>query len=118
MKIALPYTMGIGTLFQHFGKTDYFKVYTIDDATKEFLSADILSTEGRQHEDIASFLKENGIDTVICGGVGDRMVSLLQSLGIQCYTSQEGDVDLIVRSFLNGTMEKHTEATHHCHHGE
>lgn len=114
MKIALPYSKEDGTLFQHIGATECFKVYTVDDNTKKILSTEIVKTNGEQHAEIAAFIKNNGFNVVICGGCGDRMYNLLNLVDIKCYTSQEGNCDELVNSFLNGTMEIVDRPTHSC----
>ncbi len=118
MKIALPYSVDDGKLFQHIGTSEYFKVYNVDDNTKEFLSADIIKTNGEQHVEMAKFIISQGFNVVICGGCGDRMYNLLNDANIKCYTSQDGDCDAIVTSFLKGEMEIVDRPTHccGCHH--
>ena len=54
MKIAVPYSDG--QVFQHFGKSEQFKIYdTIDD---EIISSEIVDTSGSGHSALADFLKE------------------------------------------------------------
>lgn len=118
MKIALPYDEENKNLFQHMGMAEAFKVYEIDDKTKEIKSETILKTNGEKHAQIADFLSENKIDVLICGGCGDRMYNLLVSKNILCFTSQQGDCSTIIESYLNNTMEKVSRPTHCCHHGE
>ena len=53
MKIAVPYSDG--QVFQHFGKSEQFKIYdTIDD---EIISSEIVDTSGSGHSALADFLK-------------------------------------------------------------
>ena len=118
MKIALPYDAKSQELFQHMGKTEAFKIYEIDDKTKTVQSTEIVKTNGEKHGQIADFLSEKEIDVLICGGCGDRMYDLLKSKNILCFTSQQGNCDKIIESYLNNTMEKVNKPTHACHNGE
>ena len=78
MKIAVPYSDG--QVFQHFGKSEQFKIYdTIDD---EIISSEIVDTSGSGHSALADFLKEKGAGVLICGGIGVGAVTALQNAGI------------------------------------
>ena len=66
MKIAVAYENG--QIFQHFGHTEYMKLYTVENG--EVVSAEVQSTNGSGHGALAGFLRANGVDTLICGGIG------------------------------------------------
>ena len=66
MKIAVTYENG--QVFQHFGHTEQFKIYTVDD--ENILSSEIVNTDGTGHGALADFLKERGVNVLICGGIG------------------------------------------------
>ena len=66
MKIAVTYENG--QIFQHFGHTEQFKVYEIKDG--KIGQTKIVGTEGSGHGALAGFLKAEGVDTLICGGIG------------------------------------------------
>ncbi len=85
MKIAVPYSDG--QVFQHFGKSEQFKIYdTIDD---EIISSEIVDTSGSGHSALADFLKEKGAGVLICGGIGVGAVTALQNAGIQIWEGQK-----------------------------
>ena len=76
MKIAVPYSDG--QVFQHFGKSEQFKIYdTIDD---EIISSEIVDTSGSGHSALADFLKEKGAGVLICGGIGVGAVTALPAV--------------------------------------
>ncbi len=92
MKIAVPYSDG--QVFQHFGKSEQFKIYdTIDD---EIISSEIVDTSGSGHSALADFLKEKGAGVLICGGIGVGAVTALQNAGIQILGGAEGEADKCV----------------------
>ena len=121
MKIAVTYENG--QVFQHFGRTEQFKVYRVEDG--EILSAQVLPTNGTGHEALADFLAENQIETVICGGVGDGMQAALNIVGIEVISGIQGDADQAVEAYLRGELESAGVNCHHhdgedqgCHCGE
>ena len=66
MKIAVTYENG--QIFQHFGHTQQFKLYEAADG--KITHAEVVDTNGSGHGALAGFLMQNGVDTLICGGIG------------------------------------------------
>ena len=66
MKIAVTYENG--EIFQHFGHTETFKVYEVEDG--RILGSEIIGSNGSGHGALAKLLNEQGIDVLICGGIG------------------------------------------------
>ena len=66
MKIAVTYEDG--SIFQHFGHTEYFKVYEVTDG--KIVSSEIVSTNGSGHGALAGVLVSLGVEVLICGGIG------------------------------------------------
>lgn len=66
MKIAVTYNNG--QIFQHFGHTETFKVYQVKDG--KVASSAILDSSGSGHGALASLLRSQGVDALICGGIG------------------------------------------------
>ena len=60
MKIAVTYDNG--EVFQHFGRTENFKVYEIEDG--KVVSSEIIETNGQGHSALADFLHEQAVSTV------------------------------------------------------
>ena len=120
MKIAVPYSDG--QVFQHFGKSEQFKIYdTIDD---EIISSEIVDTSGSGHSALADFLKEKGAGVLICGGIGVGAVTALQNAGIQILGGAEGEADKCVEEFLGGRLHFGASGCESCssscghHHGD
>ena len=120
MKIAVPYSDG--QVFQHFGKSEQFKIYdTIDD---EIISSEIVDTSGSGHSALADFLKEKGAGVLICGGIGVGAVTALQNAGIQVLGGAEGEADKCVEEFLGGRLHFGASGCASCssscghHHGD
>ena len=66
MKIAVTYLNG--SVFQHFGHTEQFKIYTVEN--NDIKASEIVDTNGHGHGALASFLAENDVNVLICGGIG------------------------------------------------
>lgn len=115
MKIAIPYENG--QVFQHFGHSEQFKLYVVNE--DEILSSEIVDTNGSGHGALAGFLKEHGVNTLICGGIGAGAVGALNEMGIQILGGASGEADQQVIDFLNGKLHFNSGATcDHHHDGE
>ena len=79
MKIAVTYDNG--NVFQHFGKTENFKVYEVED--NKVVSSEVIGSNGTGHGALAGLLAEQGIDVLICGGIGGGAQNALAEAGIQ-----------------------------------
>ena len=98
MKIAVTYENG--QVFQHFGHTAQFKLYDVENGA------------------VAGFLAANGVDSLICGGIGGGAQMALAEAGIQLYAGCSGDADTCVAQLLAGTLQFAQAATCDHHHGE
>ena len=111
-KIAVTYENG--QVFQHFGKTENFKVYEVED--NKVISSEVIGSNGAGHGALAGLLSEQAIDVLICGGIGGGAQAALQEAGIELCAGASGDVDEAVEKYLNGEL---VNAGVTCdHHGE
>ena len=114
MKIAVTYENG--QVFQHFGHTEAFKVYEIEDGAVR--TSRIIGTDGFGHGALAGFLAGHGVDCVICGGIGPGAQMALAEAGIKLYAGCSGDADQCVTDLLTGTLVYVEAATCDHHRGE
>ena len=116
MKIAVTYENG--QVFQHFGHTGQFKVYEVADG--KVVSSAVLPTNGSGHGALAGFLRERGVDTRICGGIGGGARTALAEAGITLYPGASGEADAQVAALLAGSLsyDPDTVCAHHEGHGE
>ena len=113
MKIAVTYEDG--QVFQHFGHTENFKIYDVRDG--EVAGSEVVGTDGSGHGALAGFLKDRGVGTLICGGIGGGARMALDEAGIKLYGGVEGDADEAVKYLLAGKLEFDPDVM--CsHHGE
>jgi predicted Fe-Mo cluster-binding NifX family protein len=118
MKLAVTYDNG--EVFQHFGHTEYFKIYTIEDGA--IVSEEVLSTNGQGHGALAGFLQEHQVNALICGGIGGGARTALAEANVELYPGASGNADAQVTAFLSGQLQYNPDtqcADHeHHHHGE
>ncbi len=117
MRIAVTYENG--EIFQHFGHTEQFKVYDIQDG--RITDSRIVDTNGQGHGALADVLSSLGADVLICGGIGGGAQMALGSLGIRLYGGVHGSADQAVESFIKNELEynPNVKCDHHDHeHGE
>ena len=100
MKIAVTYENG--EVFQHFGHTETFKIYEIEDG--KICSSEIFSSNGSGHDALASLLADNAIDVLICGGIGGGAQVALEECGIELCAGASGNADEAVEAYLRGEL--------------
>ena len=114
MKIAVTYDNG--NVFQHFGKTESFKVYEVED--NKVISSEVISSNGTGHGALAGLLAEQGINVLICGGIGGGAQTALAEAGIQLCSGAQGDTDKAVETYLKGELVSAGTTCDHHHHEE
>ncbi len=113
MRIAVTYDNG--EIFQHFGHTEKFKVYDVEDG--KIVNEEIVDTNGQGHGALAGFLLGGKVDVLICGGIGGGAQVALGEAGIKLYGGVSGDADAAVKAFLDGALDYDPDVR--CnHHGE
>jgi len=112
LKIAVTYENG--EIFQHFGHSEQFKVYSVED--DKVVSSEVIDTEGQGHGALAALLDELDIDVVICGGIGGGAQNAIAEKGIVLCAGQAGNADEAVEAYLRGEL---VDSGANCdHHGE
>ena len=112
MKIAATYDNG--NIFQHFGKTEFFKVYEVED--NKVVSSEVIGSNGTGHGALAGLLAEQGISVLICGGIGGGAQSALAEAGIELCSGAQGDADTAVEAYLKGELVSTGVNCDHHHH--
>ena len=113
MRIAVTYDNG--NVFQHFGKTEAFKLYEVED--NKFISSEVISNEGAGHEALAGVLGNHNVDVLVCGGIGGGAKAALESEGIEVCSGAEGDADAAVEAYLKGELVSGGVNCDHHHEG-
>ena len=113
MIIAVPYQNG--EIFQHFGHTEAFKLYGVQDGA--IVTTQIAETGGSGHGALAGFLREKAVTDLICGGIGGGARTALAQAGIRLYPGVTGEADKAAEALLAGKLAYDPETTcaHHDH---
>lgn len=116
MRIAVTYENG--EIFQHFGRTEHFKLYDIEDGT--ITNEQIVETGGSGHGALAGFLHSAQVDALICGGIGSGAQMALAEAGITLYNGVSGNADAAAKALAEGRLAYDPDAhcDHHDHAGE
>ena len=114
MKIAVTYENG--QIFQHFGHTEKFKLYEVQDG--KIVNAEVVDTNGSGHGALAGLLSALNADVLICGGIGGGAQMALAQAGIKLFGGVHGNADEAVEAFLANSLNYDPEAKcdHHDHH--
>ena len=89
MRIAVTYEDG--QVFQHFGHTEQFKIYDVEDG--KVVNAVVVPTNGSGHGALAGFLSQMKVNALICGGIGGGARAALDEAGILLYPGVAGQAD-------------------------
>lgn len=113
MRIAVTYENG--EIFQHFGHTEQFKIYDVEDG--KIVSSEIVGTNGSGHGALAGILQAMKVDVLICGGIGGGAQTALASVGIRLYGGVSGSADEAVNALLADSLEYNPDVkcNHHDH---
>lgn len=117
MKLAVTYDNG--QIFQHFGHCAQFKLYEIEDG--KIVDAKVIDANGSGHGALAGMLMMQGVDALVCGGIGGGAQAALKDFGIQVYGGVAGDADAAAVAFAEGKLQYNPDVrcSHHdSHHGE
>lgn len=112
MKIAVTYENG--QVFQHFGRTEQFKLYDIENGA--VVASQVIGNNGIGHGALADYLHEQGVCALICGGLGGGAKIALEQAGIEVYAGATGSADQAVEAYLAGKLN-YTEEANCDHHG-
>ena len=113
MKIAVTHENG--QIFQHFGHTEQFKVYTVENG--KVTDTTVVDTNGQGHGALAGLLKTIGADALICGGIGGGAQMALAEAGIKLFGGVSGSCDEAVKALLGGKLgyDPNVKCDHHDH---
>ena len=116
MKIAVTHENG--QVFQHFGHTAEFKLYDVENSAVS--GGRICPTLGSGHGALAGFLKDLGVEVLICGGIGAGARLALSEAGIRLYGGVTGSADEAAKAFAEGTLrfDPNVMCSHHGSHKE
>ena len=101
MRIAVTYEDG--QIFQHFGHTETFKIYDVEEG--KVVHSEVVDTNGSGHGALAGVLNALNADVLLCGGIGGSAQTALAAAGIKLFGGVSGDADKAVEAFINDTLD-------------
>lgn len=101
MKFAAAYENG--QVCQTFGKTEQFKLYTVED--DRVVHMEVVETGCRGAQALTAFLKAQGVGILVCGRLEPVEQMELLSAGIAPFPGAYGDADMQVGALLVGMLE-------------
>ena len=115
MRIAVTYENG--EIFQHFGHTEQFKLYDVEEG--KIVHTQIVNTGECGHGALGGFLKVARVDALICGGIGMGAQNALAEAGIQLFGGVQGNADAAAQALAEGKLQYDPQAQcdHHGHGG-
>ncbi len=113
MKIAVTYENG--EIFQHFGHSEQFEIFTVEDGAIQ--SSEVVATEGQGHGALAVFLADRDVRVLICGGIGGGAKAALAAANIMVFGGVTGLTRDGVEAYITGSREfdPMVNCTHHEH---
>lgn len=86
----------------HFGRCISFTIVEIEHG--KVVSKKVIDNPGHQPGFLPQFLKKQGVDTVIAGGMGQRALKLFEQAGIKVIVGVEGTIEEVIDKLLRGTL--------------
>jgi len=87
----------------HFGRCPVFTI--VDIKNGEIVNREILENPGHQPGFIPQFLKQKGVECIVCGGMGRRATGLFDEYGIQTILGITGRIDEVLEKIQKGILE-------------
>jgi predicted Fe-Mo cluster-binding NifX family protein len=91
----------------HFGKANDFKIITLIDGT--IISTDEIHDEVSVHQARPQYLKNLGVEALICNGVGSGAFERLSALDIKVFGFNELSVGEAIHQYTLGKLLENTD---------
>ena len=101
-------------VYGHFGSATLFTVYTIENG--KLVEKKEVTNAGTGHTSTVATLVKEGVNVLLCGGIGGPAMQGLLQEGILVIPGVQGDVDIAVSSYLDGSLMASNTPT--CSHHE
>lgn len=109
MKVAIAYKDG--EIYQHFGHCEMFAIYDYYGETTAECSKKLVDSSNCQgHQAMAELMRDNGVDAVLAGNMGDEARAALLSMGIVPIIGYMGDADTAADLLVTGQLPTNESA--------
>ena len=110
--VAIPVMEDGETINEHFGHATLFRVYTLT-SDKEVVTIKLVRNASEHHK-VATFLKQLGVSTILCGNVGEGNLADIEGCAMNLIRGVGGDADLIIDDYIMGLLQDNPDAI--CRH--
>jgi len=111
MKIAIA-TDG-NQVSAHFGHCDLYTLFDVaDDMVK---NREVVENPGHQPGYLPKFLRDQGVEKILAGGMGQKARALFDKFGIQAVVGISGEINSVIDKYLSGTLESQDNSCNHDH---
>ncbi|MCM8900246.1 NifB/NifX family molybdenum-iron cluster-binding protein [Caldicoprobacter algeriensis] len=100
-----------GYVSPHFGRCE--KYVLIDIENRKVTTSRVIDNPGHSPGFIPRFLHDQGVNCILCGGIGKQAIQLLEEYGIDVITGVEGSVEEVIQKLLAGTLKGGASFCHH-----
>lgn len=101
MKIAIADDKG--NVSEHFGYCEGFRMYEIEEGKPS--ETDYVENPGHRPGFLPEFLKEQGINVIISGGMGGSAQKLFNENDIVAIVGAEGKSEKVIEDYLSGKIK-------------
>ncbi|APH38403.1 NifB/NifX family molybdenum-iron cluster-binding protein [Methanohalophilus halophilus] len=107
MKVCIPATENSGIdspVGQHFGKVPYYAIYDSETGKINVLenTSEHMGGVGLPPE----LLANEGVETMLCGGLGWKAVQMFDQFGIKVFVGAQGKVSDAIEDWKNERLEQ------------
>lgn len=104
---TMEYTIAVttddeGNVFGHFGHCEKFTLFHMNNG--QLVGKEEITNAGHGHTDTANLLIGKQVKVLVCGGIGSAAMDMLLEAGILVVPGAEGDINVAVASFLDGSL--------------
>lgn len=114
MKIAIPTKNNL--VDSHFGNCEYYTIVNVNEAREIETMERFDSPKGCGcKSNVATTLKEMGVETLLAGNMGQGAVNKISQAGIEVVRGCEGDVRELAEAFVKDGVADSGETCDHTH---
>lgn len=112
MRIAVP--LSNGSLCQHFGHCETFAMFDVSPEGDRVLDTTSAVPPPHAPGVLPVWLRDQGVNIVLAGGMGSRAQALFGEAGIKVVTGvASAPAEEVVQAYLSGTLESGVNACDH-----
>ncbi|MDG6256072.1 MAG: NifB/NifX family molybdenum-iron cluster-binding protein [Methanomicrobiaceae archaeon] len=95
----------------HFGHCEGFVLFDVEDG--RIIAREEIQNPGHAPGVLPQLMADNNVDVMLAGGMGPKAVDNFCMHGIEVYIGVSGEIDQVVRDFLDGNLEQGSNVCHH-----